>query len=123
MSKNKDFGNQGEALAVQFLSDKGFTILETNWRTGKAEIDIIAQKDNIILFVEVKTRSYNTLGNPEDFVSKHKQALMIDAATIYCEQTNHYGEVRFDVIAITKNKKDGFDLSHFEDAFFPIFED
>ena len=108
MTKNKDFGNQGEALAVQFLSDKGFTILETNWRTGKAEIDIIAQKDNIILFVEVKTRSYNTLGNPEDFVSKHKQALMIDAATIYCEQTNHYGEVRFDVIAITKNKQDGF---------------
>jgi putative endonuclease len=68
MADHNDLGKLGEELAVDFLQQNGYEILETNWVFQKAEIDIIAQKENILAVVEVKTRSSIEFGLPQDFV-------------------------------------------------------
>ncbi|MBQ0740568.1 YraN family protein, partial [Aquimarina celericrescens] len=72
MAEHNVLGKKGEKLAIDFLVDKGYDILEKNYRYLKSEIDIIAQKDAIVVAVEVKTRSTPEFGNPQDFV-KPKQ--------------------------------------------------
>ena len=72
MAEHNDLGKFGEELAVEFLEKNGYTILETNWFFNKAEIDIIAQKENILAVVEVKTRSSLDFGLPQEFVKPKK---------------------------------------------------
>lgn len=106
-------------IAIDHLILSDYTILEKNWRYRKAEIDIIAQKGNLLIIIEVKARSTAYFGNPEDFVSQQKLDFMVDAAQIYMEQKNLQCEVRFDVISILFNKDNTFQLQHFEDIYFP----
>lgn len=114
MKKTDQIGLKGELLAQNFLKDKGFNILHTNWRYKRSEIDIIAQLEKIIVFVEVKTRNNIQFGMPEDFVNRHKIKKMQEAADAYIEQLDWKGELRFDIIAIEKNNI----IKHFEDAFY-----
>lgn len=104
----------GENLAVEFLKEKGFQIVARNYRFKKAEIDIIVKRDNWLLFVEVKTRSSNAYGEPEEFVDEFKAHRIFEAAEEYIFSTNWLGHVRFDVISV----KIGVDpeIVHFEDA-------
>ena len=76
MAEHNDLGKQGEALAVEFLQKNGYTILETNWTFQKAEVDIIARKNNFLAVVEVKTRSNIDFGLPQDFVNPKKHAFL-----------------------------------------------
>lgn len=119
MAKHNETGKEGELAAANLLRSKGFEIVATNYRFQKAEIDIIAIWQNILVFVEVKTRSNLTFGLPEQFVNKKKQQLMAQTAAFYLEENNLSCEVRFDVISIHKTPK-GLELLHIEDAFFPI---
>lgn len=119
MANHNDLGVQGEQLAINFLHQAGLEILESNWRHKKAEIDIIAKDGNILVFVEVKTRSTDYFGNPEDFVSLKKQLRLADAAMVYLEKMNHDGEFRFDIVSIVKSPGGEQRLEHLEDAFFP----
>ena len=73
MASHNDLGSKGEDLAKQHLEVAGYEILDENWRFGKAEVDLIAYLDKTIIFVEVKTRSGNAFGEPEDFVDAAKQ--------------------------------------------------
>lgn len=116
---NQDFGKYGEQYAANYLEQQGYTILETNYRVSYAEVDLIVQKDETIIFVEVKTRSYDFYGSPEEFVTSKKQAMMVFAASQYCEKLEHEGEIRFDIIAIIKPKNQAPKVKHIEDAFFP----
>ena len=100
MATHNELGSEGELLAVNYLRDKNYTILATNWRWQKAEVDIIAQSNNTLVFVEVKTRSSDTFSKPEEAVNDKKQQLLIDAAEAYCEANEIELELRFDVIAI-----------------------
>ena len=118
MSKNMEVGNHGESIAKDYLIKKGYEILETNWRFSRAEIDLIARDGQILVFVEVKTRSTAMFGEPELAVNQHKQNLLTDAANVYMEHINHEWEVRFDIISIILHGEK-YDLQHFEDAFFP----
>lgn len=118
MSKNLELGRRGEQIAVRHLVRQGYTILETNWRFSRAEIDIIAMHDQILVFVEVKTRSTAFFGAPELAVTNHKKNLMIDAANAYMIQINHDWEIRFDIISIILENEPPT-LQHFQDAFFP----
>lgn len=118
MSKNIELGNRGEAIAKHFLQSKGYTILETNWRFSRAEVDLIAMDGQILVFVEVKTRSTDIFGAPELAVTNRKQHLLVDAANVYMQQINHEWEIRFDIISIILKTKTHH-LEHFEDAFFP----
>lgn len=114
----KSIGDKGEAIAVDFLDRKGYQILETNWRFSRAEIDIIAFDGEILVFVEVKTRSYDYYGKPEEFVTLKKEKLMADAATVYMDKINHDWEIRFDIISILLPKNKTPIIEHFKDAFF-----
>ena len=100
MASHNDFGFQGEKIAREFLLKKGYRILEKNWRYRKAEIDLIAQKENILAIVEVKTRSSDYYGNPQDFVNSKKIKLLVEAANEYVIKKNLDVEVQFDIIAI-----------------------
>ncbi len=119
MAQHNDFGKHGEVLAAVYLEQNGYHILEKNWRYGRAEIDLIAYIDAQLIFVEVKTRSSNSFGYPEDFVTDAKQTLMEFAATAYIEMMNHQHEIRFDIISILFNKEKNFTINHIKDAFWP----
>jgi putative endonuclease len=116
MAKHYELGKKGEQMAIDYLIGKEYQIIEKNWRFQKAEIDIIARKEGILASVEVKTRSTNEFGNPQDFVNPKKIKLLVTAMNEYVIQKDLDVEVRFDIIAITKNKS-GFDIEHLEDAF------
>ena len=116
MAEHYELGNKGEQLAVNYLINKGYKIVERNWRFQKAEIDIIATKDKTLISVEVKTRSTNDFGSPQDFVNKKKIKLMVSAMNEYILNKDLDIELRFDIIAITKDKS-SFDIEHFKDAF------
>lgn len=117
MADHNDLGKLGEELAVDFLQKNGYEILETNWIFQKAEIDIIAQKENILAVVEVKTRSSIEFGLPQDFVKPKKIQLLVKAVNEYIISNDLELEVRFDIIAINKEAKE-FVIEHIEDAFF-----
>ena len=118
MSKQVKLGARGEELAAGFLSKSGYEILERNWRYKRAEIDIICRKDDILVFVEVKTRSDDYFGRPEDFVTSHKEDMLSTAAPIYMESIGHEWALRFDVIGVLI-KNEVVDIQHFTDVFFP----
>ncbi|MEZ4816672.1 MAG: YraN family protein [Flavobacteriaceae bacterium] len=118
MAYHNDLGKIGEELAAQFLLREGYEILERNFVYDKAEIDIITQKDKgEIVVVEVKTRNSAAFGNPQEFVSKSKIKLLVKAAHEYVISRNLNVEVRFDIIAVLKNKKEE-SIEHFENAFY-----
>ena len=117
MAQHNELGKIGEELAVQFISKKGYTILERNWRFDKAEIDIIAQKEKIIRIIEVKTRNSSFFGDPQEFVSAAKIKLLVKAANEYIISNDLDLEVQFDIIAVLKNKNTT-QIEHFENAFY-----
>lgn len=117
MAEHNELGKLGEDLAVDYLKKNGYTILDTNWTFQKAEIDIIAQKENTLAIVEVKTRSSLDFGLPQDFVKPKKIQLLVKAVDAYVNENNLDKEVRFDIIAIHKDEK-SFAIEHLTDAFF-----
>jgi len=116
MAEHNELGKKGEKLAVAFLIKKDYKILEKNYYYLKAEVDIIAQKGNILAVVEVKTRSSDYFGNPQDFVSPKKIKLLLSAIHYYVIEKDIDVEVRFDIIAIIY-KNDTTKIEHLEDAF------
>ncbi len=117
MAYHNELGKIGEELAVQFLLKENYTILERNFRYDKAEIDIIAENGDSIVVVEVKTRNSTVFGNPQDFVTQGKIKLLVKAANEYMISKNLDKEVRFDIIAVLKNKTTE-KIEHFRDAFY-----
>lgn len=117
MARHNDLGKEGERRAADFLRRENYEILETNWTFGKAEVDIIARGDNILIAVEVKTRSGIRFGLPQDFVNAKKIRLMVDAVNYYAEQIGFEGDVRFDIIAAVVFG-DNWQIEHIPDAFY-----
>jgi putative endonuclease len=117
MAEHNELGKFGEELAEGFLKQNGYTILETNWTFQKAEIDIIAQKENILAVVEVKTRSSIEFGLPQDFVKPRKIQLLVKAVNEYVVSNDLDVAVRFDIIAIYKVDKE-YKIDHIQEAFY-----
>ena len=116
MAKYNNLGKDGELTAFMVLQRDGFTILETNWIFQKSEVDIIAQKDGFLIFIEVKTRGSKKFGNPSDSIDKKKISLYKDAVEGYLEQYPSELEVRFDVVNIIIGK-DETEIEHIPNAF------
>lgn len=119
MAVHNDLGKRGEEIAAAYLQNLGYRIMHTNWRCGRAEVDLIADQQGTIIFVEVKTRSSIDYGHPEDFVSYKKEKQLEFASSAYIEMTQHQGEIRFDIIAIVFENKHLYKINHIEDAFWP----
>ncbi len=116
MAEHNQLGQEGEEMAVAHLLKKGYKIVARNFRYQKAEVDIIARKDNVLAVVEVKTRSTPDFGDPQDFVKKKQINQLVKAIDYFVNEHNLEVEVRFDIIAIIKNKA-GTRIEHLEDAF------
>ena len=117
MAEHNELGKKGEDLAVEYLLQNDYKILERNWIFQKAEIDIIAKKENILAVIEVKTRSSLDFGLPQDFVKPKKIQLLIKAVNAYINDRDVDFEVRFDIIAVHKNIE-SFAIEHLTDAFY-----
>lgn len=117
MAEHNELGKFGEDLAVDFLQNNGYEILETNWTFQKAEIDIIALKKNILAVVEVKTRSSIEFGLPQDFVKPKKIQLLVKAINEYVVSNDLDVDVRFDIVAIYRDGQQ-YKLEHIEEAFY-----
>ncbi|OAD91070.1 hypothetical protein A7A78_04440 [Aequorivita soesokkakensis] len=118
MASHNELGKLGEEIAAQYLLKSGYKILRRNFYFDKAEIDIIAQKEeDTVVIVEVKTRNNSYFGDPQDFVTKNKIKLLVKAANEYIVSNDLNVEVRFDIIAVLKNQKEE-KLEHFENAFY-----
>ena len=117
---NQSTGKLGEQIAAHFLERNEYEILERNWRFEHAEVDLICKQQNIVVFVEVKTRKGNQFGHPEQSVTEAKQKAMAKAAEEYIYVKKHTGEIRYDIISILLPKKEDAQILHLEDAFFPI---
>src|SRR3954469_14470160 len=113
MAEHNETGMKGEKIAEEYLISKGYSVLETNWRFGNLEADIIATNDRVIIVAEVKTRSTNLFGEPETFVTKQKQKNLIKAANNYIVRYKLDLEVRFDIISVIINSK-GTTVNHIE---------
>ncbi len=117
MARHNELGKEGEHRALQMLQAKGYTILETNWRNYKVEVDIIATDKDELVIVEVKTRSTDYFGDPEEAVGPAKARNLIRAAETYIELNDVDMDVRFDIVSIIlKNGK--ATINHIIDAFY-----
>ena len=116
MSKNKELGQEGEQIAANYLQKKGWEIHELNYRYSRSEIDLIVSKIDLLVFVEVKTRTNLAFGLPEDFVDKKKAENIMKGAEHYIAEKNWKGNIRFDIISIIK--KEIMEIKHIEDAFY-----
>jgi putative endonuclease len=116
MAQHNDLGKEGEKESVNYLLKHGYEILEKNYRFLKAEVDIIAKKDNVLIGVEVKTRTSDYFGDPQDFINQKKIRLLVSAIDNYVVEKDLEVEVRFDIIAIIKQKSI-FQIEHLKDAF------
>jgi putative endonuclease len=117
MAQHNLTGNSGEALAATYLKGKGYNILQKNWRHSRWEVDIIAEKDTILHFVEVKTRRTEKFGHPEDNVDKKKMQNLINAAEEYLYQYPQWKRVQFDILAITILKDEPVEYFLIEDVY------
>lgn len=117
MGKHNEFGKEGERIATDFLIKKGFRIHCKNYRYLKSEIDIIAQKDEVLSIVEVRARSNDQIISIADTITPKKIKLLVMGADHYVTENNLDVEVRFDVITILKNRKI-FKVEHLESAFY-----
>lgn len=117
MAVHNDLGKQGEEAAVAYLLKEGYEILERNWFFQKAEIDIIARKNDILAIVEVKTRSNTEYGDPQNFVNAKKIKLLVKAVNEYVNLKTEDFNIRFDIIAV-KNDATKLHVEHLENAFY-----
>jgi putative endonuclease len=116
-NRRQVLGGWGEAAAVQYLEANGYTVLARNLRTAHGELDIVAEKDGLLVFVEVKTRSSHSFAYPEDSVTPRKQAHMLSAAENYLQQNPESGETwQFDVIAVERKLGEKPEILHFENV-------
>jgi len=116
MASHLDLGKKGELLALEHLRTHHYHILDTNWRAGRQEIDIIAMDGNCLVFIEVKARSSVLFGCPEIKVNATKRLKIRSVAESYMScMPQPPRSIRFDIIAITI--KPVYELMHFRDAF------
>ena len=116
MADHNELGKKGEQIAIDFLVKKKYKILEKNYRDLKLEVDIIAQKENILVAVEVKTRTTDFFGNPQEFVDPKKIKRLLSAIDNYVIEKELDVDVRFDIIAIIHYKQQT-KIEHLKDAF------
>ncbi|MFC2152386.1 YraN family protein [Bacteroidota bacterium] len=118
MAEHNILGKKGEELAKKYLVENEYEIKHVNWRYKKNEIDIIAQKNNLLIVVEVKTRTSDYFENPKEAVTRKKQKFIILATDAYINEYNIDIEVRFDIVAVTFTNNVS-KIEHIKDAFQP----
>ena len=118
MARHNKTGQDGETLALQFFTGKGYTVLHTNWRHSHYEIDLIAQKEDKLHFIEVKTRTSTRYGHPEESVGRKKLDNLMKAGEAFLFQNPGWKKVQYDVLSITFQREAAPEYFLFEDVYF-----
>ena len=114
----REIGMEGEDIALKYLLEHGYKLLQRNWHFGKYEVDLIVENDDALVFVEVKFRSTSYFGEPEIFVSNKQKLNLIRAANRYISKFDIEKEARFDIVSIVMQNGQP-KVNHIEDAFRP----
>jgi putative endonuclease len=117
MATHNETGKRGEELAANYLKEKGFEIIEKNYRWKRFEIDLIVKKEPFLIFVEVKTKTNTTFGYPEDDVTPQKAKQVMAAAEEFVYETGWKKEIRFDIVAVII-KGQSIEIEHIIDGFY-----
>ena len=117
MADHNTTGSIGETMAIKYLEGTGFSILQLNWRHSHWEVDIVASKDTVLHFIEVKTRRTKKFGYPEEAVSKKKIRNLINASEEYLYQHPQWKRIQFDILAITILRNEPVEYFFIEDVF------
>lgn len=104
-------GRAAESEVAKYLSEQGFKILDQNWRTRTCEIDLVAQKDKVIYFVEVKYRSTIDQGDGFEYITPAKLKQMAYAAEVWVQENNWSGDYRLLAAAVSGENKEGIELA------------
>ena len=121
MAKHNILGREGEDIAAKYLEQKGYAVLDRDWHCGHKDLDLVVTKDNTIVFVEVKTRTGNEWGDPQDFITDRKIRRIVNSADAYLRFNQVDMDVRFDVSSIVAEGRE-YKIEHIEQAFFPPLE-
>jgi putative endonuclease len=116
MRYNQTFGKWGEITAASYLKDQGLVIIKQNWKCVYGEIDIIAQMEKLLIFVEVKTRKDDQYGFPEDAITRKKREHLIRAAMLYIGEYQITDDWRIDIISVRKKNGQKTEIEWFENA-------
>lgn len=116
MATHNELGKWGEDLAAEYLERKGYTIIERDWKSGRRDIDIIALDDDVVVFVEVKTRRNRLFGEPEESVDYHKLQNLQQAISHYVKFRNIRQDIRFDIISVVGTIGSEPDIQHIRDV-------
>ena len=119
MAEHNDLGKWGEDVALAYLLDQGYRLLDRNWHQGHRDLDLIMQQDDTIVIVEVRTRRNNLFMDPEQTVDALKMLSLSKAANAYIRLHRISLNIRFDIVAITGTPSSDFTINHIEDAFYP----
>ncbi|MCH2235748.1 MAG: YraN family protein [Crocinitomicaceae bacterium] len=119
MAEHNALGIKGEKLAKEFLTNKGYDIIESNYRFKHLEIDLIAYDKDELVIIEVKTRANDFMADAHDTVSQQKQKHLVKAANAYIEEKNLDVETRFDIVSVLIQGHE-CSVEHIEDAFYPV---
>jgi putative endonuclease len=114
---NHDIGKIGEALAVDWLQQQGYSILLRNWRYKRFEMDIIAEKNKVLHFVEVKTRRGDAFGYPEEIVDRKKIRRMLRTGAAFQYQHPQWMQVQYDILSITLVNRQAPEYFFIEDVY------
>lgn len=117
MPRHLDFGRTGEELAARWLTQQGFSILQRNWRYGRYEVDIIAGRQGILHFIEVKTRHSSVYGYPEQSVNRKKLENIMQGAAGWLVRHPNYSRIQYDVLAISLDSAAPPEYVLFEDVY------
>lgn len=117
MAQHNHTGKTGEALALAWFLKNGYTILHQNWRHKHWEVDIIASRNGILHFIEVKTRTSLLFGYPEDNVSIKKIEYLISASEEYLYLNPQWNRIQFDILSIIIEQQDKVEYFLIEDVY------
>lgn len=120
MAAHNDLGRWGEQKAAEYLEQKGYRVVERNWRMGHRDLDIVALDDATLVVVEVKTRTNNHFMEPELAVDRKKIRSLSTAANAFVRQRRLSLSVRFDIVTVLGGEDDSCQINHIEDAFLPL---
>ncbi len=116
MAAHNELGRWGEDLAAAFLEEKGYTIIERDWKSGHHDLDIVAKDGSTLVIVEVKTRRNRLYGNPEEAIDYRKRRSLLSAINHYTKSHRIYSNVRFDIISIVGNIGEKSEIDHIIDV-------
>ncbi len=118
MAIHNELGKEGEEEAVRFLTERGYCIRHRNWRSGRKELDIVAEQAGELIIIEVKTRRNKLFGTPEESINENKIRRIVSSTDAYLRKYKLDLPVRFDIISLTGHEPP-LEIEHITNAFYP----